>query len=398
MRRVRGVPLSVAILGGAAVLVVCVGSYAWAASAVDVGRPSTVAISDSNEGIYGSGVVVAPGVVLTAAHVVEAYYDYSLDLTIVDDEGAEYPASVKEVSDVDDLALLSVPGLNAQVIARAIVGELRAGDDVYALGYPLGLESLTVTKGIVSAIDQRIDGLPYVQTDASINPGNSGGPLLDDSGRLIGINVMKAGGADNVGFAVPLASIETFLGSANVQATSPGTAPAPATGGAPSAATSPGAAAGGGGAPPGGGVLPFLVLGLGAAGILTGVVYASRRAQESGDAVSALAVPAHGPVGGDAHSPEHSVGLVIETAGSAPTSACVTLPAVIGRDASADVTINDDQVSRHHARLVHSGGDVVVHDLSSTNGVESNGQRVPSLRLPVGGSFRVGRTTVRREA
>jgi|GEM_PF-2519277 len=396
MRRVRFVPRRALVLGGAVLLAACAVSYAWAATAVDIGRPSTIAISDSYEGIYGSGVVIAPGMVLTAAHVVDAYYDYGLDLTVVDDDGMEYEASVQEVADVDDLALLSVRGLSAPPIARATAGALRAGDDVYALGYPLGLESLTVTKGIVSAIDQWIDGLQYVQTDASINPGNSGGPLLDDSGRLIGINVMKAGNADNVGFAVPLASIETFLKSANVQLTPPATAPGAAV--APSTTATPGVVAGGGGAPPESGIMPVLILGLGAAGILAGVVYASRRTQGSDDSVSALAaVPGRTPEDRAVPTSAYAIGLRIDTPGRASASTRVGLPAVIGRDASADIPLHDDQVSRHHARLVLSGNDVVVHDLSSTNGVESNGQRVSSLRLPVGGSFRVGCTTVRRE-
>jgi S1-C subfamily serine protease len=79
-----------------------------------------------------------------------------------------------------------------------------------ALGSPWGLDS-TVTSGIISAVDQAIegpDGLPrlMLQTDASINPGNSGGPLADRYGRIVGINVSiysASGANDGVGFAVP---------------------------------------------------------------------------------------------------------------------------------------------------------------------------------------------------
>src|SRR5207253_6803801 len=87
---------------------------------------------------------------------------------------------------------------------------IRVGDWVLAIGNPFGLAQ-TATAGIVSAKGRFLGAGPYddfIQTDASINPGNSGGPLIDQDGRVIGINaaiVSPAGGNVGIGFAVPIA-------------------------------------------------------------------------------------------------------------------------------------------------------------------------------------------------
>ncbi|HYY44675.1 MAG TPA: PDZ domain-containing protein, partial [Actinomycetota bacterium] len=90
------------------------------------------------------------------------------------------------------------------------------GDTVIAIGYPLGLGGPTVTKGIVSGRGRTVNirkeqgGVEHltdlIQTDAAINPGNSGGPLVDQAGRLIGINTAAAGAAtaENIGFAIAI--------------------------------------------------------------------------------------------------------------------------------------------------------------------------------------------------
>lgn len=92
--------------------------------------------------------------------------------------------------------------------------QLRTGEDVIAIGNPLGEEfSRTVTQGIISGIDRTIDvttsegnwALDVLQTDAAINPGNSGGPLINMSGQVIGINSLKISdsGVEGLGFAIP---------------------------------------------------------------------------------------------------------------------------------------------------------------------------------------------------
>ena len=82
--------------------------------------------------------------------------------------------------------------------------ERRSGARVYTIGNPSGL-AYTVTTGVVSGF-REMNGKPYVQTDAPINPGNSGGPLIDEQGRVIGINSMVMRGVTGIGFAIPIAA------------------------------------------------------------------------------------------------------------------------------------------------------------------------------------------------
>ena len=126
-----------------------------------------------------------------------------------------------------DLALLEVTGDDKPTgitpIPIADSGAVQVGQKVIAIGNPFGLQS-TVTQGIVSAIGRELPSIgrvevPMIQTDAAINPGNSGGPLLDSSGRLVGINTMivpgmsVSGSAGNIGigFAVPSSLLSDSL-------------------------------------------------------------------------------------------------------------------------------------------------------------------------------------------
>jgi S1-C subfamily serine protease len=110
-------------------------------------------------------------------------------------------AKVVKLSLDDDLALLATVGMEIPGLPLGEAAAASVGQDVIAIGSPLGLEG-TVTKGIISGIRQ-IGGVPYLQTDAPINPGNSGGPLLSDRGEVLGINTWKvAKEAEALGFAI----------------------------------------------------------------------------------------------------------------------------------------------------------------------------------------------------
>ena len=159
-------------------------------------------------GGVGTGVIYdESGHILTAAHVVEGVEDVVVRLA----DGNRYEGTVLGANEANDIAVIEIdaPGLTAAPLA--LEDKPRPGTLAVALGSPWGLDS-TVTSGIVSAVDRAIpgqEGFPrlMLQTDASINPGNSGGPLVDRSGRVIGINVsiFSASGAnDGVGFAVPI--------------------------------------------------------------------------------------------------------------------------------------------------------------------------------------------------
>lgn len=166
----------------------------------------------------GSGFVYdEQGYIVTNEHVVDGAD--SIEVTFSD--GSSYEARVVGTDPSTDLAVLEVdaPASRLEPLALGDSGELQVGDDVVAIGSPYGLEE-TVTTGIVSAIDRRIEApngysIPdTIQTDAAINSGNSGGPLLNMSGEVIGVNAQiesESGGNDGVGFAIPSNTVQSVV-------------------------------------------------------------------------------------------------------------------------------------------------------------------------------------------
>jgi S1-C subfamily serine protease len=170
----------------------------------------------------GSGIILtADGYALTNRHVVQG--SESLTATLWD--GSEHHASVVQVSDTQDLALVKIDATN---LRPATVGDSRSievGQTAIAIGSPLGTFTETVTKGIVSALDRSITvrddetGRPtklsgLIQTDAAINPGNSGGPLLNAAGDVVGVNTATASTAEGIGFAIPIAAAQSLIDQA----------------------------------------------------------------------------------------------------------------------------------------------------------------------------------------
>jgi len=157
----------------------------------------------------GSGVIVDArrGLVLTNRHVVAGAR--AVEVTLRDRR--RLPARLLGADAATDIALLQVRASQLSELPLGDSDALQVGDHVVAIGNPFGIGQ-TVTAGIVSALDRGLtaDGYEsYVQTDAPINPGNSGGPLIDLSGRIIGINSAIIGPGANVGigFAVPSNSV-----------------------------------------------------------------------------------------------------------------------------------------------------------------------------------------------
>ncbi|MBI1852599.1 MAG: trypsin-like peptidase domain-containing protein, partial [Planctomycetes bacterium] len=87
---------------------------------------------------------------------------------------------------------------------------IRVGEDVFAIGNPLGLDR-TVSQGIVSLKNRAFDGLTYIQTTTPINPGNSGGPLFNLRGEVIGVTNMMLVGTEGLNFAIPIAQVKAFI-------------------------------------------------------------------------------------------------------------------------------------------------------------------------------------------
>ena len=149
------------------------------------------------------------GHIVTNAHVIRGAASADVHL----DDGTVLPARLVGTAPQHDLAVLKVDldGAQPTPLETGNSADLRVGQSVLAIGNPFGLD-WTLTTGIVSALDREIpigtgviEGL--IQTDAAINPGNSGGPLLDSSGRLIGVNTAiysPSGASSGIGFAVPV--------------------------------------------------------------------------------------------------------------------------------------------------------------------------------------------------
>jgi S1-C subfamily serine protease len=162
----------------------------------------------------GSGFILkSDGQIVTNAHVVAGADAVSVTLT----DGRTLPGRVVGVDPVTDVAVVNIEANDLPTIQPAPMDQLRVGAETIAIGNPLGLDN-TVTTGIVSALgrpssqvgipDKRVD---FIQTDAAINPGNSGGPLLDDQGRVIGMNTAIANGAQGIGFAIPIDTVQRIV-------------------------------------------------------------------------------------------------------------------------------------------------------------------------------------------
>ena len=169
----------------------------------------------------GSGFVVdEKGHILTNAHVVAS----SLDVRVSFSDHRTVAARVIGKDADTDLAVLSVnpKEVDLHPLALGDSRAVRVGDPTVAIGNPFGLER-TLTTGVVSALQRRITAPSgfaiedVIQTDAAINPGNSGGPLLDATGRVIGVNSQIATGSEGssgsvgIGFAVPVATVKRVL-------------------------------------------------------------------------------------------------------------------------------------------------------------------------------------------
>lgn len=174
----------------------------------------------------GSGVIVdKQGSIVTNAHVVGA----CTAPTVIDSDGARYPARIVAKDEANDLALLKTDHRWPQAVSFRDGNEIRVGENVFAVGYPLtGLvaSSGVVTTGSVNALAGPRDDSRLMQISAPIQPGNSGGAVLDGNGHLIGIATSELNGAlltlvagispQNVNFALKSAIVRNFLASQSV--------------------------------------------------------------------------------------------------------------------------------------------------------------------------------------
>ena len=168
----------------------------------------------------GSGVIVdSSGYVVTNAHVVAGARRVQVRLPFVNSGGTQGESILQRTGELvgativgidreTDLAVLKVQRTGLPALELADSDAVRTGMVVLAFGSPFGLEN-SVSMGVVSAPARQLEvesPMIYIQTDATINPGNSGGPLVDTSGRVVGINTLifsLSGGNEGIGFAAP---------------------------------------------------------------------------------------------------------------------------------------------------------------------------------------------------
>jgi serine protease Do len=162
----------------------------------------------------GSGVIItSDGYIATNNHVVNGAGKITVTLT----DGREFEAKVVGADNITDLAVIKIEASGLKPAVLGSSSALAVGDEVIAIGNPLGELASTVTKGIISALDREItvegQKMSLLQTDASINPGNSGGGLFNMKGELVGIVNAKSMAleVEGLGFAIPIDSAKTVL-------------------------------------------------------------------------------------------------------------------------------------------------------------------------------------------
>ena len=166
----------------------------------------------------GSGFIWdQEGHIITNFHVIQDASGAKVTLA----DHSEWDAQLVGVAPDQDLAVLYIKAPKSQLKPLAIgtSADLEVGQSVFAIGNPFGLDQ-TLTTGIISALGRDMSAVTgrtiagVIQTDASINPGNSGGPLLDSSGRLIGVNTAiysPSGASVGIGFAVPVDTVNRIV-------------------------------------------------------------------------------------------------------------------------------------------------------------------------------------------
>ena len=166
----------------------------------------------------GSGVIFdANGLILTNHHVVAG--DPS-KLTVNLKDGRSFDAAIYGVDTLTDLAIVQVDQTGLPTATIGDSSTIEVGQQAIAIGSPLGTFTGSVTSGIISAIGRSIpvettELTNLIQRDTAINPGNSGGPLLDPSGKVIGINTAGTSEAQGIGFAIPIDLARPLLAQAS---------------------------------------------------------------------------------------------------------------------------------------------------------------------------------------
>lgn len=210
---IRWLPYVEDVLAAVLVLVLALVVSSATASPLDqaMDKVLTVRSADDADKFLGSAFVWADGkVAVTNAHVVGG----AEEVRLIDRNGIEEIAMVIARDAVRDVAVISLdPGREGLALTEA---QPELGDEVYALGAPLGVE-FSLTEGLISATERQVDvtvPLMLLQHDAAVNPGSSGGPLVDAEGRLLGMNSQIADGSRmfvGIAYAISAADLDRIV-------------------------------------------------------------------------------------------------------------------------------------------------------------------------------------------
>jgi len=173
----------------------------------------------SQQGIGTGFIIESDGLVLTNDHVVS---NRSIKYTVLTNNGQKYPVTKIDRDPSNDFAILKIDAKDLPTLSLGDSDSLKVGQKSVAIGNALGRFTNTVTVGVISGIGRGISASSdsgllsatidnVIQTDAALNPGNSGGPLLDLSGKVIGINFAISQAAENIGFVIPINTIKPVL-------------------------------------------------------------------------------------------------------------------------------------------------------------------------------------------
>ena len=175
-------------------------------------------IKVSTPGGLGSGFIIHPdGYAITNAHVIQG--ETRIRATVFEQGEIDFRRMLIEdveilaVNNHLDLALIRLTHPDGKAFPTTYVQgaeELSAGQEVFAIGAPLGLER-TLSTGVVATTQRNFEGITYIQTTTQINPGNSGGPLFNASGEVIGVTNMKIPFGEGLGFAIPARYVRDFI-------------------------------------------------------------------------------------------------------------------------------------------------------------------------------------------
>ncbi len=166
----------------------------------------------------GSGFIIHPdGYAITNAHVIQG--ETKIKCTVYEQGELEFRRTIVEdveivaVNNHLDLAIVKLKNKDNKPFPTVYIQgaeDLAAGQNVFAIGAPLGLER-TLSRGVIATTQRDFEGMTYIQTTAEINPGNSGGPLFNDQGEVIGVTNMKIPFGEGLGFAIPARYVRDFI-------------------------------------------------------------------------------------------------------------------------------------------------------------------------------------------